>query len=275
MKPDLDAILPPVSAEDEATVDALLAKAREGVGKRTYTIGETEWAHRIATLEHMLAEERENVDTLRARVAELEAEAATLRHRDALLRRVHGALADMCCRVPTSIDEPVDAIIRLSLARANQRFVDEYDLRVSAQDWANDLRSELFDWQHAVEYVLGDNWCSADGHDAKAARKALAEWAAKAQGEAPQLLAEIAQLKAQYEAIRLDRDGLHKAYMAALRDNTLGRGELLDERDAALREVEGSKRALADYDRACGQVSSLTVENAELKARIAVLEAMR
>ena len=34
MKPDLDAILPPVSAEDEATVDALLAKAREGVGKR-------------------------------------------------------------------------------------------------------------------------------------------------------------------------------------------------------------------------------------------------
>ena len=188
-----------------------------------------------ASLEHMLGEERENVDTLRARVAELEgetsmlreqisvriedvsmfkrlyeeqiqddnaaraeleAEVATLRHRDALLKRVHGALADMCCRVPTSIDEPVDAIIRLSLARANQRFVDEYDLRVSAQDWANDLRAELFDWQHAVEYVLGDNWCSADGHDAKAARKVLAEWAAKAQGEAPQLLAEIAELQA-------------------------------------------------------------------------------
>lgn len=205
--------------------------------RTTYTVGETEWAHRIATLEHMLAEERENVDTLRARVAELEAEVATLRHRDALLKRVHGALADMCCRVPTSIDEPVDHIVRLSLSRANQRFVDEYDLRVSAQDWANDLRAELFDWQHAVEYVLGDNWCSADGHDAKAARKALAEWAAKAQGEAPQLL--------------------------------------LDERDAALREVAGAKLALADYDRACVQVSSLTVENAELKARIAVLEAMK
>lgn len=126
-RPDLDAILPRVSAEDEATVDALLAKAREGVGKRPigsrpdldairarnmvdwlgngkeelsgdvaallayidelesctafttrYTIGETEWAQRIATLEHMLAEERENVDTLRARVAELEARIVTV-----------------------------------------------------------------------------------------------------------------------------------------------------------------------------------------------------
>lgn len=77
-RPDIDAILPPVSAEDEATVDALLAKAREGVGKRTYTIGETEWAQRIATLEHMLAEERENVDTLRARAAELEARIVVL-----------------------------------------------------------------------------------------------------------------------------------------------------------------------------------------------------
>ena len=138
----------------------------------------------------------EDALTLLAYIDELEVEVATLRHRDALLKRVHGALADMCCRVPTSIDEPVDAIIRLSLARANQRFVDEYDLRVSAQDWANDLRAELFDWQHAVEYVLGDNWCSEDSHDAKAARKALAEWAAKAQGEAPQLLAEITELKA-------------------------------------------------------------------------------
>ena len=183
-------------ANARTDIPALLAYIDELERRTTYTIGETEWAHRIATLEHMLAEERDNVDTLRSRVTDLESEAATLRHRDALLKRVHGALADMCCRVPTSIDEPVDAIIRLSLTRANQRFVDEYDLRVSAQDWANDLRAELFDWQHAVEYVLGDNWCSADGHDAKAARKALAEWAQKAQGEAPQLLAEIAELKA-------------------------------------------------------------------------------
>lgn len=80
-RPDLDAILPPVSAEDEATVDALLAKAREGVGKRpiggrpglgaiallayidelerrtTYTIGETEWAHRIAVAEQRFVDE--------------------------------------------------------------------------------------------------------------------------------------------------------------------------------------------------------------------------
>ena len=81
-RPDLDAILPPVSAEDEATVDALLAKAREGVGKRpiggrpdlgaiallayvdelerrtTYSVGETEWAQRIAVAEQRYADER-------------------------------------------------------------------------------------------------------------------------------------------------------------------------------------------------------------------------
>ena len=40
--------------------------------RTTHTTGETEVAHRIATLEHMLAEERENVDTLRASVAHAE-----------------------------------------------------------------------------------------------------------------------------------------------------------------------------------------------------------
>ena len=40
--------------------------------RTTYTVGETEWSHRIATLEHMLAEERENVDTLRAAVEHAE-----------------------------------------------------------------------------------------------------------------------------------------------------------------------------------------------------------
>ena len=203
MKPDLDAIRARYLGEDTLAppgavldVEVLLAYIEELEGRTSYTVGATEWAQRSAALEHMLSEERENVDTLRARVAELEAEVATLRPRDALLKRVHGALLDMCCRVPNSLDEPVDAIIRLSLARANQRFVDEYDLRVSAQEWANELREELFAWQHAVEYVLGDNWSSEDSHDAKAARKALAEWAAKAQGDAPQLLAEIAELKA-------------------------------------------------------------------------------
>ena len=172
-------------AEERENVDTLRARVAEleaRANRASYTIGETEWANRIANAE--------------ARAADLQAEAATLRHRDALLKRVHGALADMCCRVPTSIDEPVDAIIRDALARANQRFVAEYDARTSAEEWANELRAELFDWQDAVGYVLGDNWSSEDGHDAKAARKALAEWAARAQGEAPQLLAEIAELKA-------------------------------------------------------------------------------
>ena len=40
---------------------------------------------------------------------------------------------------------------------------------------------------------------------------------------------------------------------------------------SALADLGRHDAALADYDRACAQVSSLTVENAELKARIAAL----
>ena len=70
------------------------ARVTEPKPTTTYTIGETEWAHRIATLEHMLSEERENVDTLRDRLAEREAEGATRRPRDATgVRRAPGAAA--------------------------------------------------------------------------------------------------------------------------------------------------------------------------------------
>ena len=145
-RPDLDAILPPVSAEDEATVDALLAKAREGVGKRTYPIGETEWAQRIATLEHMLSEERENVDTLRARVAELEAEVAVLEPRSVMLKRAHGALTDAGCVVPLEFDQSIeDAIKDLArrATRAEQLFVDEYDARRDVERDRDELQARI------------------------------------------------------------------------------------------------------------------------------------
>lgn len=132
---------------------------------------------------------REDVLALLAHVEELEAETATLRHRDVLLKRVHGALLDMCCRVPTSIDEPVDAIIRAALARANQRFVDEYDARVSAEEWASELREELFEWQDVVEYMLGKDWM-AEGHGPKEARAELARRAKKSADEYGTLLEE-------------------------------------------------------------------------------------
>lgn len=85
MKPDLDAIRARAqSVETDSSARAcdvllaydslsLLAYIDELERRTTYTVGETEWAQRSASLEHMLSEERENVDTLRARVAELEA----------------------------------------------------------------------------------------------------------------------------------------------------------------------------------------------------------
>ena len=120
MKPDIDAILPPVSTEDEATVDALLAKAREGVGRRpigsrssldairarllhpkltaeefesimailayidelerrtTYTVGETEWAHRIAVAEQRFVDEYDARKAAEREIAELKARITTL-----------------------------------------------------------------------------------------------------------------------------------------------------------------------------------------------------
>ena len=91
MKPDLDAIRArwekrghSFDDKDEfercarTDIPALLAYVDELECRTTYSIGETEWAQRIATLEHMLGKERENVDMLRARVAELEARIVTL-----------------------------------------------------------------------------------------------------------------------------------------------------------------------------------------------------
>ena len=114
-----------LTAEEFESIMALLACVEERESPATYTIGETEWAQRIATLEQelrdsraafescnrarrycedecaslraracitseageaslintlerMLSKERENVDTLRARVVELEARIAVL-----------------------------------------------------------------------------------------------------------------------------------------------------------------------------------------------------
>ena len=85
MKPDMDAIRARYLGEDTLAppgavldVEALLAHIDDLERRVTYTVGETEWALRSASLEHMLFEERENVDTLRARVAELEARIVTL-----------------------------------------------------------------------------------------------------------------------------------------------------------------------------------------------------
>lgn len=59
-------------ASARTDIPALLAYIEELESRTTYTIGETELAQRIATLEHMLTEERENVDTLRAAVEHAE-----------------------------------------------------------------------------------------------------------------------------------------------------------------------------------------------------------
>ena len=100
----------------------------------------------IDALEHMLAEERENVDTLRARVAELEAEVAVLRPWSVMLKRAHGALTDAGCVVPLEFDQSIeDAIKDLAgrATRAEQRFVDEYDARKAAERELAELKARI------------------------------------------------------------------------------------------------------------------------------------
>jgi len=198
MKPDLDAILarllnPNLTAEEFESIMAILSCIEERESPTTYTIGETEWVHRIATLEqelrdaraafescnrarrhcedecaslraracitndageaslintleHMLAEERENVDTLRARVAELEAEVAVLRPWSVMLKRAHGALTDAGCVVPLEFDQSIEHAIKdlaRRATRAEQLFVDEYDERKAAEREIAELKARI------------------------------------------------------------------------------------------------------------------------------------
>jgi hypothetical protein len=123
-RPDLDAIRarllhPNLTAEEFESIMAILSCIEEQESPTTYTVGETEWAQRIATLEHMLSEERENVDTLRARVAELEACAN---------------------RASYTIGETEWAH---RIAVAEQRYVDEYDLRKTAEREIAELKARI------------------------------------------------------------------------------------------------------------------------------------
>lgn len=144
-----DAILPPVSAEDEATVDALLAKAREGVGKRPIGRRPDLDAIRarigVAHREHPPCAS-EDVTTLLAYIDDLEAEAATLRHRDALLKRVDDALAEAGCVQPLSFDGTIESAIKdlaRRATRAEQLFVDEYDARKAAEREIAELKARI------------------------------------------------------------------------------------------------------------------------------------
>lgn len=100
----------------------------------------------IDTLEHMLAEERENVDTLRARIAELEAEVAILEPRSVMLKRAHGALTDAGCVVPLEFDKSIEGAIKdlaRRATRAEQLFVDEYDARRDVERDRDELQARI------------------------------------------------------------------------------------------------------------------------------------
>lgn len=112
--------------------DAMLALAKERDEARA----------EFATLEHMLAEERENVDTLRARVAELEAEVAILRPWSVMLKRAHGALTDAGCVVPLEFDQSIEHAINdlaRRATRAEQLFVDECNAHQETRTLLTDL----------------------------------------------------------------------------------------------------------------------------------------
>lgn len=156
-RPDLDAIRarigiahrehPPCASEDVTTLLAYIDELESCTAHTTsWTIGETEWAQRIATLEHMLGEERENVDTLRARVAELEAEIAALEPRSVMLKRVDAALTEAGCVQPLAFDGTIESAIKdlaRRATRAEQLFVDEYDARKAAEREIAELKARI------------------------------------------------------------------------------------------------------------------------------------
>ena len=85
MKPDLDAIRarigvahrehPPCASEDVTT---LLAYIDELERRTTYTVGETEWAHRIAVAEQRFVDEYDARKAAEREIAELKARVVVL-----------------------------------------------------------------------------------------------------------------------------------------------------------------------------------------------------
>lgn len=109
-RPDLDAIrarvwsISTTASTFAGDVAALLAYIDELEGRTSYTVGETEWAMRIANAEQRFAEMRE--------------EYQHLKHREVMLKRAHGALADAGCVVPIEIDKTIEHAINALAERA-------------------------------------------------------------------------------------------------------------------------------------------------------------
>ena len=93
-------------AHARTDIPALLAHIEELEGRVTYTVGETEWAMRVANAEQRYAEMRE--------------ECAQLKHREIMLKRAHGALADAGCVVPIELDKTIEHAIHELAERARK-----------------------------------------------------------------------------------------------------------------------------------------------------------
>jgi len=83
MKPDLDAIRarllnPNLTAEEFESIMAILSCIEERESPTTYTIGETEWAHRIAVAEQRFVDEYDARKSAEREIAELKARIAVL-----------------------------------------------------------------------------------------------------------------------------------------------------------------------------------------------------
>lgn len=80
MKPDLDAIRArwKKHGEEHTDIPALLAYVEELESRVTYTVGETEWSHRIAVAEQRFVDEYDLRKTAEREIAELKARIAVL-----------------------------------------------------------------------------------------------------------------------------------------------------------------------------------------------------
>lgn len=83
MKTDIDALRarllhPKLTAEELESIMALLSCIEERESQTTYTVGETEWAHRIAVAEQRFVDEYDARKAAEREIAELKARITTL-----------------------------------------------------------------------------------------------------------------------------------------------------------------------------------------------------
>lgn len=182
-RPDLAAILARCDAAtpgpwrvdgntyDEDCNEHLAPYGLEGPNERLiWSSGGGEYSHPDMATAQFIARARADIPALLAYVEELEADRVTLLHREIMLKRAHGALADAGCVAPIELDKSTEHAIH-ALAERALTAEERLEQRTKERDEA---RSSLDDCLICNRNLFGIiNECKRERDEARAQLAAL------------------------------------------------------------------------------------------------------